>query len=94
MNFNRKIQLAAAAVAVNGALALGFLYPSPALATTCGPQAFCQPQGVCEIPSNAAATCAGLAPAGCTYASSYCSYPSLGGCSPILPSYLLTCVYR
>ena len=45
MNAYRRIQLSAAAVIANGALAFGLLSPGPAFATTCGDQGFCVPLG-------------------------------------------------
>lgn len=90
MNPYRKIQMSAAAVIANGALALGLSSSSPALATTCNPHAYCVLQGMCQV--EAMAICTSEAPPGCTYSSSLCSYPSHSGCSNNL--YLLYCQYK
>jgi hypothetical protein len=76
MNINRKIQLTAAAVIVNGVLALGLLSAGPAFATTCNPRVGCiAVQCAYLTPAALAALCTYP---GCTYASATClnlNYP-------------------
>jgi hypothetical protein len=74
MNTYRKIQLSAAAVIANGALALGLLSPSPARATTCGQLTLCSTfSGEAQCLVEKASFCEAYTPAGCTYTSSYCT---------------------
>ncbi len=91
MNVNRKIQLAAAGVIVNGALGLGLLASSPALATTCGPIVECFPSGFCNgiLPTQ---FCMSAEPPGCTFVSAGCVLNS-GACGPVDP-YQVRCVYK
>jgi hypothetical protein len=76
MNINRKIQLSAAAVIANGALALGLLSPGSALATTCGPIQSCDlldfGGGLGGCVATEQQWCTNVAPAGCTYWHSTC----------------------
>ncbi len=94
MNINRKVQLAAAAVIVNGALAVSVLSPNPSLAGTCNTKSGCSGIFVCQNPSIRASYCAGIADPGCTYVSSWCSYPADGGCNSSQGFYLVTCNYH
>jgi hypothetical protein len=74
MNINRKIQLAAAAVALNGALALSLLSSSPALASTCGTpiKIICQSSHSLCL-ADGASICAANAAPGCTLTAWGCS---------------------
>jgi hypothetical protein len=75
MNIYRKIQLAAAAVTANGALVLGLLSSSSALAATCNGQTYCFNQGnFCAF--NFTNFCKGHTLPGCTYSSYYCISPT------------------
>ena len=73
MNINRKIQLAAAAVIANGALALGLVTPVPALASTCPNKLICAPVGACQDPVFARNECQLHASPGCTAVSGECA---------------------
>jgi hypothetical protein len=81
MNINRKIQLIASSVIANGALALGLLSSSPALATTCGHTEYCVPLSTCQ--NDISSYCALRTPAGCTFdlGGSFCEYPVPEECS-------------
>jgi hypothetical protein len=73
MNTNRKIQLSAAAVIVNGVLALGLLSPRPALAASCQYTRCGVPAAICMSASDRAMICETYIPPGCTtYVSSGC----------------------
>jgi hypothetical protein len=77
MNAHRKIQLSAAAVIANGALALSLLSPGPASASSCGSKNIgCQ----IESPCSAAGfqLCPHFAPPGCTYFGAQCVPCSFG----------------
>jgi hypothetical protein len=73
MNINRKIQLAAAAVIANSALALGLMSPIPAFAAACAPKIVCAPAAIC-ITGGQIGWCAHLYP-GCTVLTAACSTP-------------------
>jgi hypothetical protein len=81
MNIHRKIQLAAAAVIANGALALSFLSPSPAFAASCNiEKIFCAPATLCESNSFRQEICTTYAPPGCKILNTECGYPIIGNC--------------
>lgn len=82
MNINRKIQLAAAAVIANGALALGLLSPSPASAGSCNPEVFCVSQTTCGAYAE---YCAYYLPPGCQLTDSACLYPQHDSCGDLYP---------
>jgi len=88
MKMNRKIQLTAAAVIANGALALGLLSPSPAFATTCGPYDTCISNVTCNNVQANAYLCKSFRP-GCTYLGNICTY---NGC--VGSQEHLTCYYQ
>jgi hypothetical protein len=83
MNINRKIQLTAACVIANGALALGLLAAGPALATTCGTtmKVICVASGVCQNQENLTAQCQGAAAPGCVaiFGDNHCLPDGCGG---------------
>jgi hypothetical protein len=73
MNVNRKIQLAAAAVIVNGVLALEILSPTTALAASCGPiDSPCLPGSLATCLSAGLAWCRTFTPPGCTFTGDEC----------------------
>jgi hypothetical protein len=67
MNTRLKLRLVAAAVIVNGALALSIMAPRPALANPCAPINSCTGTN-CTL-----AFCNLLAPSGCTATSATCT---------------------
>jgi hypothetical protein len=69
----RRLQLGAAAVIVNGLLALSAMAPTPAVAASCTTQLFC---GFCGNLSF----CQAHAQPGCTATSGTCA--GTGGCPP------------
>lgn len=74
MNIKRRIQLTAAAVIANGAVALAMMSPTPTLAAACADIGFCWSATFC--PSLHKALCNAKLPAGCVLASSSCVYPA------------------
>ena len=89
MNAYRRIQLSAAAVIANGALALSVLAPNPALATTCPGVAY-----TCDANCSFdwLTRCPSIKPAGCTrFVGHLCS--SYNGCIAF-GGILLTCYYQ
>ena len=87
MNTNRKIQFTAAAVIANGALALGLLSSTPALAQACGPVEECTTASIC---SEKTKPCPPIV--GCTYiGQSACSPPNNTG--PCVGFYSYICYY-
>jgi hypothetical protein len=64
MDIKRRIQLGALAVTVNSLLVLGFMTPTPAMASTCETIFVCD---VCGVTG-----CQSLAPPGCTAVSGIC----------------------
>jgi hypothetical protein len=86
MNTQRKIQLAAAAVVANGALALAFLFTGPALAGTCPSKSLCL--AACPNQNQYPQLCAPFTPPGCTFFFASCSLG--GGCTQDK----VTCNYR
>jgi hypothetical protein len=84
MNITRKIQLSAAAVVVNGVLALGLLSPRPALAASCQYTRCGIPAAICMSSSDRALICEAYIPPGCTtYSSSYCAGATVCVGSPL-----------
>lgn len=70
MNISRKIQLTAAAVIANSALALGLLSAGPAFATTCNPRTSCfADNATCQAAGPA---CAIAPPPGCRFVTFFC----------------------
>lgn len=65
-----KIRLAALAVIANGGVAIGFLFPDTALATTCNPFFFCVP--VCPGQGTLQFYCSEHIPPGCKYFGASC----------------------
>jgi len=87
MQIKRKIQMAAAAVILNGAVALMVLQSSPAVAGSCAARtAGCTESGECW--TNPTAWCESLQP-GCTVTSVQC-YAAGGLCGS---SYMYICNY-
>jgi hypothetical protein len=72
MNTNRKIQLAAAAVIANGALALGLLSPSSARAAGCGVKYVCVTGTINFCIADTGAACVEATPPGCTISGQVC----------------------
>lgn len=90
MNIYRKIQLTAAVVVANGALALGILSPSAAVAASCLSTKIqvCLVSN-CPNPLQVAQICRTIAPPNCTYVGSICRIAGqCGGFGQI------TCVYH
>jgi len=89
MRTNRKIQLGAAAVILNGVVALSGLYSEPALASGCSPLLSGCTTQLPQCPNGVQAFCEGLQP-GCTVTSSSCNIvPSC----PFPPFYFYSCQY-
>jgi hypothetical protein len=80
----RKLQLLAAAVIVNGALALT-MSPQVAQAASCGSTTGCYPSIACQVPQYACNP-----PSGCQFVSGTCGTPCYQG--PV-PYFMLTCNY-
>lgn len=93
MNTKRKIQLAAAAIVANGALALTLLSPTPAMAVTCNDRVLCMtnPFPVCTYHAS---SCEGWKPAGCKVVSSTCFNPPTPLCIDAYKNYALFCNYE
>jgi hypothetical protein len=87
MNRNRKIQLTAATVIANGALAFGLLSSSPALAATCNPITTCAYFGLNQC-FLSLGYCRALTPPGCTFRAYYCAGGCTGGAAKV------TCYYQ
>jgi len=86
MNINRKLQVAAGIVIVNGTLALSLLTSEPALASGCVPRFVCVTGRICSQLS-ALQRAQDCAKPGCTYSSSSCSNNCTGWAQ-------LFCVYQ
>jgi hypothetical protein len=90
MNITRKIQLTAAAVVANGALALGLVSGS-ALAATCPQKCFDSGPYPGGCPNSGIQTiCTAVAPPGCTFASYQCIFNEQ--CAPL--AYGFVCYYH
>jgi hypothetical protein len=81
----RKLQLLAAAVTVNGLLALTLMSPQVAEAASCGSVTGCYPSVACYVPQYACTP-----PAGCQFVSATCGTPCYQG--PV-PYFMMTCNY-
>lgn len=71
MNIQRRIQLGAAGVIANGALALGLLWAVPANAS-CSSTGFSECLDPNTCPAQIAADCAARKPPGCTVSGTVC----------------------
>lgn len=87
MKVTRRIQLTAAAVIANGALALAITLPVQA--GTCGPTFNCVSRTDCLVTPSG--YCYTHRPAGCTYVSKECGYP-LQQCDS--KTFVLICHYQ
>ena len=87
----RKIQIAAAAVTLNGLLALVALSPQTAYAATCPGEYFCVDSGICNTQLYALAFCSARTPAGCKYVGEFCLGSGYPGCAS--PKNELLCEY-
>jgi hypothetical protein len=83
---SRKIQLAAAAVVLNGLVALTAMSPDVAQANPCSPVFTCAPMGSC----GSLALCNVIAPSGCTATGFQCVGGS--GCPNLLNR--VECLYN
>jgi hypothetical protein len=92
MNIARKIQIAATAVLVNGAVALLSMSPQVAIADSCEPQVICITEDICYSVELITLWCESNAP-GCTMQNHFCIYPSFNGFGCPEDQGALACTY-
>ena len=91
MNAIRRVQFSAAAVVINGLLALTLMSSTSAVAGSCG-SLFAGCVSNCSL---AAADCESLTPPGCTYVSNSCiNLGDVGPCAHFPNSFTLNCHYQ